>query len=130
MRVPWSIFNRSVTPSGLRWVLLTEPTDTPLLQQPEVVDLLHTLAVPGAMTVLALIVIFGAIRPAIKAVEKAAPRQLEAVVGDDDLGGRMGGVPALEAPANVQRLEDVRRMAKENPAAVANVVRNWVSRET
>ncbi len=108
----------------------TEPVDTPLLQQPEVMDLLHTLAVPGAMTVLALIVIFGAIRPAIKAVEKTAPRQLEAVVGDDDMGGRSGGVPALEAPANLQRLEDVRRMAKENPAAVANVVRNWVSRET
>lgn len=105
-----------------------EPATSSLLKQPEVIDFLRMMVMPGAMTVLALIVIFGAIRPALKVVQETAPRQLEAVVGDNDaLGARM--LPALEAPANAQRLEEVRRIAKENPAAVANVVRNWVSGE-
>ncbi|WP_442975553.1 flagellar M-ring protein FliF C-terminal domain-containing protein, partial [Salmonella enterica] len=53
----------------------------PLWKQPETQDLLRSLAVPGALTLLALIVVFGAVRPALKAAQPAKPaRQIDAVV--------------------------------------------------
>ena len=114
-----------------------EPDETPLWQRPEVVDLLRVGAVPAALTLLALIVVFGAIRPALKAAQTPPPRQLDAVVADDEALPALDGpqtaatelLPALEAPAVDSRLESARRLAAENPAAVANIVRAWVAKE-
>lgn len=112
-----------------------EPDETPLWQRPEVVDLLRVGAVPAALTLLALIVVFGAIRPALKAAQAPKPRQLDAVVADDvalpalDAPQAGGNLPALEAPAIDMRLEGARKLAAENPAAVANIVRGWVAKE-
>lgn len=112
-----------------------EPQETPLWQRPEVVDLLRVGAVPAALTLLALIVVFGAIRPALKAAQAPQPRQLDAVVADDEALPALeapqgaGGLPALEAPAIDMRLESARKLASENPAAVANIVRGWVAKE-
>jgi flagellar M-ring protein FliF len=39
------------------------------------------------------------------------------------------GLPQLEAPANNDRLQMARALAKDNPAAVANIVRSWVARD-
>ncbi len=107
-----------------------EEDSTPIWKQPFVQDLLHMAAVPVALVVLALIVVFGAIRPAIKAAQDAKPK-LDAVVADDEelpaVGA--GGLPALEAPATDTRLDEARRLAQENPAAVANIVRNWVAKD-
>ncbi|MCH2241104.1 MAG: flagellar M-ring protein FliF [Aquabacterium sp.] len=111
-----------------------EPDETPLWQRPEVVDLLRVGAVPAALTLLALIVVFGAIRPALKAAQAPKPRQLDAVVADDvalpalDAPQAAGNLPALEAPVD-NRLEGARKLAAENPAAVANIVRGWVAKE-
>lgn len=111
-----------------------EEDTTPIWKQPFVQDILHMAAVPVALVVLALIVVFGAIRPAIKAAQDAKPK-LDAVVADDEdlpaLGGpgNPNGLPALEAPTTDARLEEARRLAQENPAAVANIVRNWVAKD-
>lgn len=111
-----------------------EEDTTPIWKQPFVQDLLHMAAVPLALVVLALIVVFGAIRPAIKAAQDAKPK-LDAVVADDEslpaLGGpdNPNGLPALEAPTTDSRLEEARKLAQDNPAAVANIVRNWVSKD-
>jgi len=51
-------------------VVKEEPDNTPMWKRPEVIDIVRTLAVPLGLTMAALIVVFGAIRPAIKA---AAP---------------------------------------------------------
>jgi len=85
---------------------------------------------PLALVVLALIVVFGAIRPAIQAAQDAKPK-LSAVVADDEALPAVGegGMPALEAPVADLRLEDARRLAAENPAAVANIVRSWVAKD-
>jgi flagellar M-ring protein FliF len=117
----------------------TPPAETPLplWQQPEVLDMVRTLAVPGALTLLALIVVLGAVRPAIKAAQSAAPAptpapQLQAVVDDEQQLPAIGApqrLPALEAPAVDNRLEVARGLAKSNPAAVANIVRGWVANE-
>jgi flagellar M-ring protein FliF len=110
------------------------PEELPLWKQPETQDLLRSLAMPGALTLLALLVLFGAVRPALKAAAPQRPQpRLDAVVDDADVlpappaSGR--GLPQLEAPGNNERLEMARALAKENPAAVANIVRGWVAKD-
>nr|WP_315199667.1 flagellar basal-body MS-ring/collar protein FliF [uncultured Aquabacterium sp.] len=122
-----------------------EVDDTPLWKQPETVDLIRTLAVPGALTLAALIVVFGAIRPAIQAAKPLPPseaeaKRLSAVVDDpQELPAIAGGngpvvvgadgqeLPALGAPGVDPRLETARKLAKENPLAMAGVVRGWMN---
>ena len=124
-------------------VVKDEQTDTPMWQQPETVDLIRTLAVPGALTLAALIVVFGAIRPAIKAarpvpVEEVEQGKLSAVVDDAQelpalpgtgmvLGPDGEPLAALEAPGTDRRLESARALARGNPQAMANVVRGWMN---
>ena len=116
--------------------------DTPLWKQPQVLDLVRVGLVPAALTLLGLIVVFGAIRPALKAAEPPKPERLEAVVDDPQAlpgaenSGQNAGMapgtellPALEAPASDSRLIDARKLALENPAAMASLVRAWVSKE-
>lgn len=125
-----------------------EVDTTPLWKQPETVDLIRTLAVPGALTLAALIVVFGAIRPAIHAAKplpkpEAEANRLHAAVDDAlELPAIAGGngpvvvgadgqaLPALGGPANNgidPRLETARKLAKENPLAMAGVVRGWMN---
>ncbi len=122
-----------------------EVDDTPLWKKPETVDLIRTLAVPGALTLAALIVVFGAIRPAIQAAKPAAKSEAEAnrlnaVVDDAEelsviaggngpiVAGADGGVAALEGPGGPDlRLEHARKLAKENPLAMASMVRGWMN---
>ena len=111
----------------------TEPNaprgaDVPLWKQPEVIDLLRTLAVPVGLAIVALLVFFGLLRPALKATlappPKAAPGAALTEVVDD-----RNELPALPAPKSVEHLAAARTLAKENPAAVAGIVRDWVSGE-
>lgn len=106
--------------------------EPPLWQQPAVHDLLRHGAVPAALALVALAVVFGLVRPALKTVAPApAPRgsQLAAVVGDDPNDPSPPALPALEAPRTGDKLERVRQLAKDNPVAVAGIVRGWVSGE-
>src|SRR5262249_40097916 len=62
-----------------------KPEDVPLWQRPALQDLLHTLAMPFALALVGLAVVFGMIRPALKAVlPPPATRgtQLDAMVDD------------------------------------------------
>jgi flagellar M-ring protein FliF len=118
--------------------------ELPFWKQPDNIEWFKTLAAPAALTLLALIVVFGAIRPAIEAAkplpppEDEAKNQLNAVVDDDQelpgLDGAVGpdGRPLqkLEAPAGVDpRLEAARQLARENPVAMAALVKSWVNKE-
>jgi flagellar M-ring protein FliF len=52
----------------------------------------------------------------------------------DDQPERPGLLPKPTAASNeptpeMLRLDDARRLAKENPVAVANIIKNWVSGE-
>jgi len=118
----------------------TEPApaadNTPLWQQPWLVDLLKSTAAPVALSLLGLIIVFALIKPALKAMfaPPAPPpgAQLNEVVGGGDgptLDGNPLAPPLLEGSASQQRLEAARRLAKDNPAAVANIVRGWVNGE-
>jgi flagellar M-ring protein FliF len=106
----------------------------PLWQQPWARDLFASGAVPLALVLIALIVVFGLVRPAIKAafppavlVEEKVPAgaTLSEVVGDTPALGSNAdllGLPALEAPIDATKLERARLFTQGNPLAVANVV--------
>ncbi len=108
----------------------------PLWTRPWVQDLLRAGAAPAALALVALVIVFSLVRPALKAV-LAPPPPPPAVGGTVDevvdgaaaLPGSEGGPPALEAPKANEKLEAARKLAKENPVAVANIVRGWVSGE-
>jgi len=115
-----------------------EPADKvgelPFWKQPWLLDLVRAGAVPGALALVALGLIFGVIRPALKpavVVEAADKRgqQLDAVVDDEAALPGAAHLPALEPPRENHKLETARQLAKENPAAVANIMREWVSGE-
>jgi flagellar M-ring protein FliF len=105
--------------------------EVPWWKQPEVLDMLRAAAVPAGLAVLALIVFFGMIRPALRTLlAKPVPQPGSHidVVADDEAAPL---VPrALEAPRQHEQLQDARQLAKDNPAAVASIVRGWVSGET
>ena len=97
-------------------------------------DMLRSLAVPTGLALVAMLVFFGLVRPALKATlvplpapaSAAAPApgsKLTAVVDDEQT------LPALPAPRSSQHLAGARALALENPAAVASIVRDWVNGE-
>lgn len=116
--------------------------ETPLWQQPWLLDLLKTAAAPLALGIVALAVIFSLIRPAVQQLLAPPPpppapapgSQLDAVVDDAAAlpapGPRPSALVPLDAPISSDKLEAARALAKSNPAAVANIVRGWVSGET
>jgi len=107
--------------------------ELPLWKQPETIDLVRTLAVPGALAAVALLVTFALVRPALRAAREAAPKgqRLHAIAQDQESLPQVSGnrLPVLEAPRSGAQLEQARQLAKQNPAAVAGIVRDWVSGE-
>lgn len=114
-----------------------EPVERPLWQQPEMLDLLRQFAVPGALSLVALLLVLGVVRPALKAaMAPGGPAaKVDAVIDGPEVlpalaGGEEGsGVPLLAAPLSSNKLDAARQLARDNPAAVANIVRSWVTKE-
>jgi len=122
-------------------------TETPAIelawwQQPEIMELIRSLAWPLGMLLLGLILFLGMVRPSLKMMAAppaktadeltrlSAGTQLDALVNDET---QRPGLPAPvqnEVTAEMLRLEDAKRLAKENPVAVANIVRGWMSGES
>ncbi|HZY19155.1 MAG TPA: flagellar basal-body MS-ring/collar protein FliF [Ramlibacter sp.] len=122
--------------------------ELPLWRQPEVLDIARSLGPWIALPLLALIVILGFVRPAMRAVRTPPPPRLAATVRDAiDLGPPSAGgatpkvtvepdadgpalLPTAQAAkqqARSSQLEGIRQLAKQDPATVANVVRNWAN---
>ena len=102
--------------------------EIPLWKNPEVIDVLRSLAVPAGLALIAMLLFFGLVRPALKAALAPPPppapgATLTAVVDDPQV------LPALPAPKSVMQLASAKALAKENPAAVAGIVRGWVNGE-
>ncbi len=107
---------------------------TPFWKQPETLDLLRSAAVPAALALIAMLVVFGVIRPALKSVmppEDKKGQTLDAVVADDEELPLLDAthLARLEGPAVSAQLEGARNLVKDNPTAVANIVRSWVNGE-
>mgnify|MGYP003575579808 CR=1 FL=1 len=110
--------------------------DTPMWKQPETLELLRTAAMPTALAVVALAIVFGLIRPALKQAqvdkEVAKGQNLDAVVADEETLPELDpkALTQIEGPKVSAHLDGARAFAKDNPAAVANIVRGWVNGET
>ncbi|RMA59134.1 flagellar M-ring protein FliF [Acidovorax sp. 100] len=116
-------------------------TDTPLWKQPEVVDLAKTFAWPVGAVLFAALVLMGLVRPALRGTAPAKASAVKPVAGGqlDALEAETPERPALAAPARKDevlpatpeqlRLEDARTLAKENPVAVANILKTWLNGE-
>jgi len=107
----------------------------PIHQQPWLLDLLRAAAAPLALALVALVVVFKLIRPALTAALPAEPkpvgRRLD-VVADNAVDSALPGSsapPALAAPQANHKLESARAFAQQNPAAVAQIVKEWVGGE-
>ena len=102
--------------------------DIPLWKQPEVIDILRAVAAPLGLALVGLVVFFGMVRPALKAALAPAPaaagNNLNTVVADAE-----PELQLIEPPKANPQLEQARLLAKDNPAAVAGIVREWVSGE-
>ena len=117
-------------------------TDTPLWKQPEVVDLAKTFAWPVGAVLFAALVLMGLVRPALKGSAPAKATAAKPVAGGqlDALEAETPERPALAAPSRKDevlpatpeqlRLEDARVLAKENPVAVANILKTWLNGDT
>lgn len=110
----------------------------PIYMQPWVQDLLRAGLTPAALALVALVIVFTLIRPAVKAATAPPPApspvggQLDAVVAGDEKLPELEGDPAVMALEDKSngKLESARLLARQNPAVVANIVRSWVSGET
>ncbi|WNO04889.1 flagellar basal-body MS-ring/collar protein FliF [Rhodoferax mekongensis] len=117
--------------------------DTPVWRQPEVQELARSLAWPLGTLGLAALVLLGVIRPAMKALTQPAPvaepldnnevAQLDAIENDQperpQLTGPGTGTDTQPASPSELRLEDARKLTRDNPAAVANIVKAWMNGE-
>jgi flagellar M-ring protein FliF len=114
----------------------------PLWKQPEVLEMVRTLAVPLVLGLLGLALVFGVIRPVLRDLRRdketevtKVANQLNAVVDDvTDLPALSGGdslqalpAPELELSESDKRLEAVRQMVRTNPASVARILRGWAN---
>jgi flagellar M-ring protein FliF len=112
---------------------IPKPADLPIWQQDWLLDLLRTGATPAALVLVAMMFVFGFVRPALKATLPAPATAARggnlSVVADEPVALPGGTTPMLEAPRTDARLVTARQIAKDNPAAVANIVRGWVKGE-
>ena len=107
--------------------------DVPLWKQPEVIEMARSFAWPLGTLLLAVLVLFGVIRPALKSLATPKRPQLDAVLSEEP------DRPQLEASEEAAKqagptpgeraLEDARKLTRDNPAAVAGIVKGWISGE-
>jgi flagellar M-ring protein FliF len=115
-------------------------TDVPFWREPEVQDMARSLAWPVGTLLLGALLLMGFVRPAMKSAGQAvaagvapAGGQLNALVADDTERallpppGKKG--EALPPTMHEMRLTDARQLAKDNPMAVASIVKSWVNGE-
>jgi flagellar M-ring protein FliF len=116
-------------------VVATEPEALPFWQQADNVELARSLAFPLGMLGLGLIVLMGMVRPALKLMKSPAPKQITEVQPLNAVLNEMPERPGLPMPTpdeetpEKRRIADAKRLALENPAAVANIVKGWVNGE-
>jgi flagellar M-ring protein FliF len=103
---------------------LPKPEAVPLWKDPMILSMARSIGGQLGLVVLGLMVIFGMIRPALRKPPATEPVRAGAstVVANDVA---LPAPSAVAVPGGPQ--EDLIRLARENPATVANVVRGWVN---
>jgi len=113
----------------------------PAWQSPVLLDLARSLAWPLGTLLFGALVLMGAVRPALKVM--AQPVQLRESMmagGLDAIEADEPERPLLTGPASASNqpaelsagdiaLEEARKLTRDNPAAVANIVKTWINGE-
>ena len=104
-------------------------------QQTENQEFLRGLAWPLGMVGLGLLVLMGMVRPGLKLLKTPVVRSQTEVQPLNAMLNEAPERPGLPMPSNeptpeTQRLTDAKRLALENPMAVANIVKGWVNGES
>ena len=121
----------------------SDTVETPLWRQPEVLELARSFAWPLGTVLLAALVLLGLVRPALKGLappvtEIASAEELERGSQLDALESENPERPQLSAPGSSDpaqpsrselMLEDARKLTRDNPAAVANIIKAWMNGE-
>lgn len=103
----------------------------PLWKQPETIELIRTLAWPLGLALFAAILILGLVRPLLKGRNAPKGMQLNALEADNPERPALAAPVADLQPTDSQlRLEQARALTKQNPIAVANIVKTWVNGES
>lgn len=115
------------------------PVELPWWRQPELQDLVRSFAWPVGTLLFGLLVLMGVIRPAVKAAASGQPRMLGSSHRLNAIESEMPERAQLPAPARSNEpmapspgelaLDDARKLTRDNPAAVANIVKGWISGE-
>jgi flagellar M-ring protein FliF len=120
-----------------------EVVDVPLWRQPEVLDLARSFAWPLGTLMFAALVLMGVLRPVMKSLNQApaagSATSKERIAQLDALESEMPERPKLGGPAETKelptvstgemQLEDARKLTRDNPAAVANIIKTWMNGE-
>jgi flagellar M-ring protein FliF len=94
---------------------------TPLWQQPEAISLGKEIGKAVLFLTLTMILVFGVVRPALKAIS-AQPVVVSSLAQSPVIESTQS--PRAELPAS--GLDQMRQIARSDPATVANVVKAWV----
>jgi flagellar M-ring protein FliF len=122
-----------------------EVAEVSMWSQPETLDMAKSIGLPLGIALAAAIVVFGLFRPMLKPVtlerlnegpellpgQNKVPLLANSVGGDNDIElleqlEREGTVPGLTRD---DKMEQLRRLAREHPQVVASIVKNWVNGE-
>ncbi|MBV5322408.1 MAG: flagellar M-ring protein FliF [Ilumatobacteraceae bacterium] len=113
----------------------------PLWQQPEVLDLARSFAWPLGTLLFGALVLLGAVRPALKVMaqpvlvpDETPAGTLDALESDEPdrpllTGPGSAGNQSIEMSPGDVALEEARKLTRDNPAAVANIVKTWINGE-
>lgn len=113
-----------------------QQSELPFWKEPEVQDLARSFAWPAGMLLFGLLVFLGVIRPALKSLTRPPEpvrKQLDAMVAEEP------DRPQLPMPEKRDEvigptpgelaLEDARKLTRDNPAAVASIIKGWINSE-
>jgi flagellar M-ring protein FliF len=98
--------------------------DTPVWKDPDNIDMLREIGRYGGAALVVFLVYFRVLKPLMRQV--TAVREIPGTEGVDSLPDGAQPTRSLPSPSNGS-IEKARAIAKQDPRAVANVVRNWVN---
>ncbi|MEG0045845.1 MAG: flagellar basal-body MS-ring/collar protein FliF [Comamonas sp.] len=106
------------------------PVELPVWKDPEIQAMAKSLGVPIALALFGALVLLGLVRPLLKASKTAPGGQLNAIEGDAlDRPALAAPVTDLSPTKEQERMDQARSLAKQNPIAVANIVKTWINGE-
>ncbi|QXZ09039.1 flagellar M-ring protein FliF [Comamonas sp. Y33R10-2] len=106
------------------------PADLPVWKDPEIQAMAKSLGVPIALALFGALVLLGLVRPLIKASKAVPGTQLNAIEGEAlERPALAAPVTDLSPTKEQERMNQARGLAKQNPIAVANIVKTWINGE-